>query len=208
MDRPAEMAAGCWGSYAGGVLRALNCGSLCAHGCSPPFSRPSLPTIPLLPRSARIPPRQDRYLVIRPSNRRVFQCPAQTPPNRPPSLPTSSNLSLAPPSSRPSPSWPHRSSPASTARRPSGSLRPDYQHHRGRRLHAACGLAVMLPKTDEEAANLLALCLLLWAVINRMAVPALYFGGDALLSLLKAPGPGSYRVLVSPFVFAGGRFLR
>jgi hypothetical protein len=66
----------------------------------------------------------------------------------------------------------------------------------------------MLPKTDEEAANLLALCLLLWAVINRMAVPALYFGGDALLSLLKAPGPGSYRVLVSPFVFAGGRFLR
>ena len=69
-------------------------------------------------------------------------------------------------------------------------------------------LAIMLPKTDEEAANLLGLCLLCVAVISGLTVPALYFGGDALLSLLRAPGPGSYLVLVSPFVFAGGCFLR
>ena len=69
-------------------------------------------------------------------------------------------------------------------------------------------MAIMLPKTDEEAANLLGLCLLCVAVVSGLTVPALYFGGDALLSLLKAPGPGSYLILASPFVFAGGCFLR
>ena len=69
-------------------------------------------------------------------------------------------------------------------------------------------MAIMLPKTDEEAANLLGLCLLCVAVVSGLTVPALYFGGDALLSLLKAPEPGSSLILVSPFVFAGGRFLR
>ena len=71
-----------------------------------------------------------------------------------------------------------------------------------------CKLAFMLPKTDEEAANLLGLCLLSVAVVVGLTMPALYFGGDALLSLRGAPGPGSYPVLVSSFVFAGGRFLR
>jgi hypothetical protein len=66
----------------------------------------------------------------------------------------------------------------------------------------------MLPKTDEETANLLGLSLPRVAVVSGLTVPALYFGGDALLSLLRAPGPGSYLILVSPFVFAGGCFLR
>jgi hypothetical protein len=68
-------------------------------------------------------------------------------------------------------------------------------------------LAIMLPKTDEEAANLLGLCLLCVAVISGLTMPALYFGGDALLSLRGAPGPGSYPVLVSSFVFVSGAFL-
>jgi hypothetical protein len=76
------------------------------------------------------------------------------------------------------------------------------------RLSYHLDLAVMLPKTDEETANLPALCLLSVAVVCGLTMPALYFGGDALLPLLNAPGSGSYPVLVSLFVFAGGCFLR
>lgn len=69
-------------------------------------------------------------------------------------------------------------------------------------------LAIMLPKTDEEAANLLGLSLLCVAVVSGLTVPALYFGGDALLSLLRAPGLGPYFIPVSPFVFVSEYFLR
>jgi len=68
-------------------------------------------------------------------------------------------------------------------------------------------LAIMLPKTDEEAANLLGLSLLCVAVVSGLTVPALYFGGDALLSLLKAPGLEPYLILVPVFVFISGVFL-
>jgi lipopolysaccharide exporter len=68
-------------------------------------------------------------------------------------------------------------------------------------------MAIMLPKTDEEAANLLGLCLLCVAVVSGLTVPALYFGGDALLSLLKAPGLAPYLILVPVFVFISGVFL-
>lgn len=49
-------------------------------------------------------------------------------------------------------------------------------------------LAIMLLKSDEKAANLLALCLLSVVAISGLTVPALYFGSDAIISLLKAPG--------------------
>ena len=75
------------------------------------------------------------------------------------------------------------------------------------RLHGAYELAIMLPKTDEEAANLLGLCLLCAAVVSGLTIPALYFGGDALLSLPRAPGLGPYLILVPPFVFISGVFL-
>jgi len=68
-------------------------------------------------------------------------------------------------------------------------------------------MAIMLPKADEEAANLLGLCLLCAAVISGLTVPALYFGGDALLSLLRAPGLGLYLILVPPLIFISGVFL-
>jgi len=68
-------------------------------------------------------------------------------------------------------------------------------------------MAIMLPKTDEEAANLLGLCLLCVAVVSGLTVPALYFGGDVLLSLLRAPGLEPYLILVPVFVFISGVFL-
>lgn len=67
--------------------------------------------------------------------------------------------------------------------------------------------SIMLPKADEKAANLLALCLLCVAAVSGLTVPALYFGGDALLSLLKTPGLDPYLILVPPFVFINGIFL-
>jgi lipopolysaccharide exporter len=70
-----------------------------------------------------------------------------------------------------------------------------------------CELAIMLPKTDEEAATLPALCLLCVAGINGLPMSPLYFGGDALLSLLRVPGLGPYFILVPPFVFISGVFL-
>lgn len=68
-------------------------------------------------------------------------------------------------------------------------------------------LAIMLPKTDEEAANILGLCLLCVIVISGFTVPVLYFGGDLLLSVLKAPGLSPYLILIPPFVFISGIFL-
>ena len=49
-------------------------------------------------------------------------------------------------------------------------------------------MRIMLPKTDEETANLPALCLLSVAVISGLTVPALYFGGDAPLPSAGRPG--------------------
>ncbi len=89
----------------------------------------------------------------------------------------------------------------------SRSLHLDHQHLRGHRLHAARELAITLPKTEEGAANLLGLNLLCVAVVSVLTVPALYFGGDALLSLLQVPGLGPYLILVSLFVFISEVFL-
>jgi hypothetical protein len=49
-------------------------------------------------------------------------------------------------------------------------------------------LAIMLPKTDGEAATLLGLSPPHVAVISGLTVPALYFGGDALLPSAGRPG--------------------
>jgi len=68
-------------------------------------------------------------------------------------------------------------------------------------------MAIMLPKTDEEAANLLGLSLLCVGVVSGLTVPVLYFGGDALLSFLRASDLGPYLIIVPPFVFISGVFL-
>lgn len=67
--------------------------------------------------------------------------------------------------------------------------------------------AIMLPQEDREAANLLALSLLSAVVVSGLTVPALYFGGVALLSLIRAPGLAPYLVLVPPYIFVSGVFL-
>lgn len=68
-------------------------------------------------------------------------------------------------------------------------------------------LAIMLPKADEKAANLLALCFLSVMAVSGLTLLALYFWGDTLISLLKAPGLIPYLIMVPPFVFINGVFL-
>lgn len=68
-------------------------------------------------------------------------------------------------------------------------------------------LTIMLPKSDEEAVNLLALSIFSVTVISVLTVPVLYFLGDVLLDLLGAPGLAPYLWLIPPFVFMSGIFL-
>lgn len=67
--------------------------------------------------------------------------------------------------------------------------------------------AIIIPKSDGEASNVLALSLLLVAVISALTAGSLYIFGDGILSLLKAPNLAPYLVLMPPFVFVGGIFL-
>jgi O-antigen/teichoic acid export membrane protein len=68
-------------------------------------------------------------------------------------------------------------------------------------------LAIMLPKKDEEAANLLGLSLLIAAGMSALMVPIIWLGGDRLLELLNAPELAPYLWLSPLAVFLGGVFL-
>lgn len=67
-------------------------------------------------------------------------------------------------------------------------------------------LAIMLPKTDEEAANVLALSLLIASIISLILVPIIWLFGDYLISLLNAPQLRPYLWFVPLMVFLSGSF--
>ncbi|MCJ7443031.1 MAG: oligosaccharide flippase family protein [Methanotrichaceae archaeon] len=67
--------------------------------------------------------------------------------------------------------------------------------------------AIMLPREDEEAANLLGLCLLLTTIISALFVPVLWLGQGKLLNLLNAPDLAPYLWLVPLAVFLSGIFV-
>ena len=68
-------------------------------------------------------------------------------------------------------------------------------------------LAIMLPKDDREAANVLGLCILCVVLISVLTLPLIFFGGDALLSLLRAHNLAPYLILIPPIVFISGVFI-
>ena len=68
-------------------------------------------------------------------------------------------------------------------------------------------LAIMLPKRDEDATNLLAASLILAGVVSLLTVPAIYYAGDFIIESLKSPGLGPYLWLVPIAVFANGAVL-
>lgn len=68
-------------------------------------------------------------------------------------------------------------------------------------------LAIMLPESDEEAANLLGVSLLFTILISLLTVPVIWWGREPLLRWLNAPELGPYLWLVPPAVFLSGIFL-
>lgn len=67
--------------------------------------------------------------------------------------------------------------------------------------------AILLPKTDEEAANMMGVSLFMSSAVSLLMVPFIWLGGPLLLSILKMPSLGEYLWLIPPITFFGGATL-
>jgi lipopolysaccharide exporter len=67
--------------------------------------------------------------------------------------------------------------------------------------------SIMLPASDEEATNLLALSLAFAALVSALTIPVIWWGREPLLEWLNAPQLWAYLWLVPPAVFVAGVFL-
>jgi len=65
-------------------------------------------------------------------------------------------------------------------------------------------LAIMLPKTDEEAVNIVAVSLCSGILITVFSALLIFFGSDYILKLVKAPELKNYLWLIPVFVLFGG----
>jgi O-antigen/teichoic acid export membrane protein len=68
-------------------------------------------------------------------------------------------------------------------------------------------LAIMLPKTDEEAANLFGLSLFFVLIITSISALIIFFAGDVIVNLLNSPELKKYLWLIPVSVFVSGIFL-
>lgn len=68
-------------------------------------------------------------------------------------------------------------------------------------------LSIMLPESDEEAINLLGLCILITIIISIITIPIIWFGGAFLSQLFNAPDLELYLFFIPPLVFISGIFL-
>jgi len=65
-------------------------------------------------------------------------------------------------------------------------------------------LAIMLPKTDEEAANLLCLSLFFVFIITGISALIIFFAGNSIVKLLNSPELKKYLWLIPAAVFISG----
>ena len=75
---------------------------------------------------------------------------------------------------------------------------------------AAClsyELAIILPKSDEEAANVFGLCMLSVVFFSFITIPLLFVLKEPLLLFLKAPHLGLFLWLIPPTLLVSGTFL-
>ena len=68
-------------------------------------------------------------------------------------------------------------------------------------------LAIVLPKSDEEAANIFGLCMLLVVVVSAITIPLLIILEQPLVQFLKAPQLGQFFWLIPPTLLISGTFL-
>jgi len=67
--------------------------------------------------------------------------------------------------------------------------------------------SIMLPKTDEEAANLLGVSLSFVLIITGISVSVIFFAGDIIVNLLNSPELKKYLWLIPIAVFVNGIFV-
>ena len=65
-------------------------------------------------------------------------------------------------------------------------------------------LAIMLPKRDEDAANLLAASLILAGVISVLTIPITYYAGNFIILSLKLRALNPYLMFIILAVFLNG----
>lgn len=68
-------------------------------------------------------------------------------------------------------------------------------------------LAIMLPESDEEAVNLLAVSLGFTVLLSLLTIPLIWWGRTSLLNLLNAQDLAPYLWLIPPMVLGAGIFL-
>ena len=68
-------------------------------------------------------------------------------------------------------------------------------------------LSIMLPKTDDEAANLFGVSVFFVLVVTGISAFVILFAGDRIAQLLNSPYLSKYLWLVPPTVFLSGVFL-
>lgn len=68
-------------------------------------------------------------------------------------------------------------------------------------------LSIMLPKTHEEAANLLGVSLFFVLIITGISALIIFFAGDVIVNLLNSPKLKKYLWLIPVSVFVSGTFL-
>ncbi len=68
-------------------------------------------------------------------------------------------------------------------------------------------LSIMLPKSDEDAVNLLTLSLLIALIVSIFTIPVIWFARQPIQNILKAPQLSAYLWLVPLFTFTNGTSL-
>ena len=68
-------------------------------------------------------------------------------------------------------------------------------------------LSIMLPRSDDEAANQLGICFVAVLIVSLFCIPLIWLGKGQIIHWLNAPGLAFYLWVIPPTVFVFGIFL-